>query len=356
MAFIKDIVQLGEQPYSEEDAEWDAFVTNHPNGSFLQTTQWARLKSRYNWTTYRVWIREKGKLVAGAQILFKSAALSLVKMGYVPHGPVVDWGNEELVKVLFNQIDWAIYEHRAGLLKMEPFIWQHDETGQTWEATCATHGLLHETDTVQPPRTMLIDITPSEDEILASFRSKTRYNIRLSARKEITVREATKDDLPAFNQLMQVTGTRNDFGVHEPGYYQACYELFSERGDAVILLAEFEGRPLAAVLLLKCGNQCVYLAGGSSNEERNRMPSYAVQWAAIQWAKAQGCTFYDMWGLPDADLDQLEAEFKERSDDLWGVYRFKRGFNGQVVRTVGCADKVYNKIVYKLYKRRRGIK
>ena len=69
----------------------------------------------------------------------------------------------------------------------------------------------------------------------------------------------------------------------------------------------------------------------------------------------RGCAVYDLWGLPDADVGQLEAEFKERNDGLWGVYRFKRGFNGEIARTVGCADKVYNKLVYRMYKRRRGI-
>lgn len=351
---FENMFQLGEQPYSEDDAEWDDFVEAHPNGSFLQTTQWARLKSRFNWKAYRVWVKEEGKLVAGAQILFRSAAFRMVKMAYIPHGPVVDWGNDRLVKVLFNQIDWAVYQHRAGLLKVEPFIWQRDMAQDDWLELCDRLELVTETDTVQPPRTMLIDISGSEDEVMASFRSKTRYNIRLSGRKEVTVREATPDDIPTFNALMKITGTRNAFGVHASEYYQACYELFKERDNAAILLAEYDGKPLAGVLLIKCGEQCVYLAGGSSNEERNRMPSYAVQWAAIKWAKQHGCTYYDMWGLPDEDAETLEAEFKERNDGLWGVYRFKRGFNGEVARTVGCADKVYNKLVYKLYQRRRG--
>ncbi len=352
---LDQMMQLGEKPYSDEDAEWDAFVADHPHGSFLQTTQWARLKNRFNWTSERVWVRKEGKLVAGAQILYRSAGFRMIKIGYIPHGPLVDWDNEELVQVLFGQIDRSIYQHRAGLLKIEPLLWQDDVSAETWQAYCSANDLICDTDSIQPPRTMLLDTSGSSDDIMASFRSKTRYNIRLAGRKDVTVREATSADMPAFNALMQTTGSRNDFGVHSPAYYQACYELFAERGDAVILLAEFEGKPLAGVLLVKCGKQCVYLAGGSSNEERNRMPSYAVQWAAIEWAKAHGCTDYDLWGLPDEDADTLEANFKERNDDLWGVYRFKRGFNGRVVRTVGCADKVYNKLVYKLYKKRRGV-
>lgn len=351
----KSGLKLGEKPYSEEDAEWDAFVKAHPHGSFLQTTQWARLKGRFGWKGYRVWVRDEGQLVAGAQILFRSAAFGLVKMGYIPHGPIVDWANTELVEVLFNQLDWAIYENRAGILKFEPYVWQGSDAQANWQAAIKKYDLVTDTDTIQPPRTMTIDLTPSLAEIMQGFKSKTRYNIRLAGRKGVTVREATAADLPKFNALMQQTGERNDFGVHAPQYYADTYDFFAERGDATILLAEFEGNPLAGVLLIKNGDQAVYLAGGSSNEERNRMPTYAIQWAAIEWAKAQGCSYYDLWGLPDAEPDELEAQFQERSDGLWGVYRFKRGFDGDIVRTVGSADKVYNKLVYRMYRKRRGL-
>ncbi len=83
------------------------------------------------------------------------------------------------------------------------------------------------------------------------------------------------------------------------------------------------------------------------------MPNYAVQWAAIQWAKERGCDWYDLWGVPDAAEAELEANFTTRHDGLWGVYRFKRGFGGHLKRTVGANDLVYNNLVYKLYQRRR---
>ncbi len=102
------------------------------------------------------------------------------------------------------------------------------------------------------------------------------------------------------------------------------------------------------------GKTAAYLYGASSDEERQRMPNYAVQWAAIQWARERGCTQYDLWGVPDQPEEELEANFRKYSHDLWGVYRFKRGFGGQVKRTVGTADRVYNKLVYRLYQWRQG--
>ena len=185
--------ELGEQPYSEEDAEWDTFVAAHPHGSILQTTNWARLKNRFNWAARRVWLRREGELVAGAQILFRSAAVGLLKIGYIPHGPLVDWQDEQQVDVLFNQIDLAGYEHRAGLIKMEPLLWQDEMPAAAWETFCRRQEtlMLTDTDTIQPPRTILVDLRPSLDNILANMKSKTRYNIRLAARKGVTVRQGT---------------------------------------------------------------------------------------------------------------------------------------------------------------------
>lgn len=350
---LEQFVELVEQPYSEEDAEWDAFVAQHAAGSLLQTTNWARLKSRFGWHSQRVWLRRDGQLVAGAQMLIRSAAMGLIRVAYIPHGPLVDWDDEEQLSVLLNQLDHAVYGERAGLLKMEPLLWQSLMSQADWQALCQREGCLPDTGTIQPPRTLIVDLTAPEEEILARMKQKTRYNIRLSAKKGITVRQGSAGDIPLFNQLMQVTGTRNTFGVHEPRYYQAAFELFSPN-DVALWLAEYEEKPLAAIMVFVNGNRAAYLYGASGDEERQRMPTYAVQWAAMRWAKERGCHTYDLWGVPDFLEEELEAQFGDRNDGLWGVYRFKRGFGGQLERTVGTADRVYNKMVYRLYQWRRG--
>ncbi|MBK6327739.1 MAG: peptidoglycan bridge formation glycyltransferase FemA/FemB family protein [Chloroflexi bacterium] len=344
---------LEEQPYSEDDAAWDAFVAAHPHGSILQTTHWAQLKNRFNWSSQRVWLRQDGRLVAGAQVLFKSAALGLVKMAYIPHGPLVDWQNDEQVTVLLNQIDQAAYQHGAGLVKIEPQLWQTEMPPDEWAALCARHDLLPNADTIQPPNTVLVDLRPSLDDILAAMKQKTRYNIRLAERKDITVRRGTAADLPLFNALMQITARRDGFGVHDPQYYKSVFELYAPDDHLALFIAEFAERPLAAIMVSAYGRQAIYLYGASSDEERQRMPTYALQWAAIQWAKEKGCHTYDLWGIPDAPEEELEANFADRSDGLWGVYRAKRGYGGQVRRTVGAADRIYNQTVYKLYRWRR---
>ena len=345
--------ELGEQPYSEADAEWDEFVSAHPHGSLLQTTNWARLKNRFGWSSQRVWMRRDGRLVAGAQILFRSMALGMVKLGYIPHGPIVDWDDAEQVDVLFNQIDQAAYSRGAGMVKLEPRLWQDQFPVEEWEALYRRHGCVASVDTIQPPRTIVVDLRPAEEEILAAMKQKTRYNIRLAEKKGVVVREGTAADLTAFNRLMHATGRRDSFGVHQPEYYRAAHEIFAPE-NAALWLAEYEGRPLAGVMVFSWGNSSAYLYGASSDEERQRMPAYAAQWAGMKWARARGCTSYDMWGIPDAEEADLEASFTDRQDGLWPVYRFKRGFGGTIRRTVGAADRVYNKLLHRLYTRRRG--
>ena len=200
----------------------------------------------------------------------------------------------------------------------------------------------------------MVDLRPSPDDILAQMKQKTRYNIRLAAKKDVTVRRGSLKDIPVFNKLMRQTGERDQFGVHTPMYYYAAFEIFEPMDQVALFLAEYEGRPLAGVMVFALGETAAYLYGASSSEERQRMPTYAVQWAAMEWAKTRGCRQYDLWGIPDAPEEELEASFADRHDGLWGVYRFKRGFGGQIQRTIGAADRVYNKLVYKLYQWRRG--
>lgn len=345
--------QLDEKIYSADDAQWDAFVAAHPHGSILQTTNWARLKNRFGWTSHRVWLKKDDKFVAGAQVLYRSAILGMFKMAYIPHGPILDWSDDEQVQVLFNQIDQSVYQNRAGLLKIEPFLWDHEFGPEKWSDICRRGELVCPTDKIQPPRTIMVDISKSEDDILAAMKSKTRYNIRLSARKGVTVRQGTAEDLPKFNQLIQQTSQRDGFGVHDPRYYRDAFQLFAP-DHAALLIAEYDENPLAAAFITAYGKTATYLYGASSNLERNRMPAYAVQWAAIQWAKSKGCIQYDLWGIPDESEETLEANFTERKDGLWPVYRAKRGYGGQVQRTVGAADRVYNQSFYRLYKWRRG--
>ncbi len=312
---------------------WDNFLSHHPDAHLLQTSQWGRLKSEFGW--------QAETLIAGdtgAQVLFRKLPGGFT-LAYIPKGPVGPNFDD-----LLDPLDRLCKEKRAIALKVEP-----DQWGNARGASGGTppRGLIPALHAIQPPRTITIDLRLSDDDLLARMKQKTRYNLRLALRKGVVVRAS--GDLDTFNRLMLATGERDAFGVHTPDYYRRSYEIFQSRGLCELLIAEFEGTPLAALMVFARGRRAWYFYGASANEHREAMAPYLLQWEAIRWARAQGCEEYDLWGVPDEDEATLEAEFSARADGLWGVYRFKRGFGGTVRRAAGPWDRVYNPGMYRLY-------
>jgi peptidoglycan pentaglycine glycine transferase (the first glycine) len=339
-----------------EDRAWDSWVASHRYGHLLQTSAWATLKSEFGWESQQIAVREGGDLVGGAQILYRWFPVNrpwgrLVSIAYVPKGPVVDWRDSTRVRQVLTAITAAARRHRAVFVRIEPHL--ADGALPDVAATLSAAGFRPSHETIQPRRTILVDISGSEDQILMVMKQKTRYNIRLAARKEVVVREGGSEDLVAFNRLMAVTGERSDFGVHSAAYYEAAFRLFAPRRRLALLMAEYQGRPLAALMAFALGETAWYFYGASSDDERQRMPAYLLQWEAIRWARAKGCTEYDLWGVPDEDEETLEADLTTRSDGLWGVYRFKRGFGGKLVRWIGAFDQVLMLPFYRAFTRLR---
>jgi len=331
-------------PDTPTPAAWDAFVSAHARAHVLQLSAWADLKSAYGWGAARVALRDAtGTLQAGAQLLFKPLPARLGTLAYLPMGGYVSdpvqWPQ------LWQAVRQTATDHGAAFLKWEPGIYL-----DTAPPDMAQWGFVESAQTIQPPNTVLIDISADDDSILARMNQGTRRKIRKALKNNIVYRAGNADDVAAFSALMQTTGSRNDFGVHEADYYKTLYALFVPRDYAALLLAEHEGDLLAAVMVFALGDTAWYIVGASSNEKRNLMASYGIQWQAIQWARARGCRWYDLWGVPDADEATLEAQFQQRSDGLWGVYGFKRGWGGQVKRSVGAWDLPYNRLIYTAYR------
>lgn len=319
--------------------EWNHFLEGHVNAHVLQAGGWGELKAGFGWDAVR--IVSDG---AGVQILFRKLPLGFT-VAYIPKLAI---GNQSSVSSdqFWREVDSACRKRRAIFLKIELDLW-NDQQPETWNLKLETSP-----HNIQPPRTIIIDIRGSEEEILARMKQKTRYNIRLAEKKGVTVR--AWDDISAFHAMMLVTGRRDEFGVHSLEYYRRAYELFHPAGMAELLVAEFEGRPLAALMVFALGRRAYYMYGASTDEERNRMPTYLLQWEAMKWARAKGAEEYDLWGVPDEEEATLEANFETRHDGLWGIYRFKRGFGGDVKRAQQALDRVYLPLLYKVYLWRMG--
>ena len=296
-------------------------------------------------------------LLGGASLLLRRLPWGGT-LAYAPKGPVVDWSNREYISALFVVLRETCIKRRIGILKLEPDL--PDTPGVA--ALLTEAGFRRSRQRVQPLSTIHIDLTGDEEAILGRMKPKWRYNIRLAERKGVAVREGTAADLPAIQALMDATGARDGFGVHNAAYHAAATALFglpssvlrppSAVAQMTWLLAEHEGRLLAAIAVFALGKMAWYMWGASSDEDRNLMPNHAAQWAAIRWARARGCTAYDLWGIPDEVGANPDAYVEPESwgqGGLWGVYRFKQGFGGRVVRYTGAWDMPLSRIDYALY-------
>ena len=308
--------------------DWNQFLSQHPNAHLLQIGEWGELKSAFGWKPVRV---VNGNV--GVQILFRRLPLGFT-VGYIPKA--------NFDESLLSEIDSVCKSYNAIFLKLEPDSWNDSPLplGEGLGVRVSPHN-------IQPPSTIIIDIKDAEQAILARMKQKTRYNIRLAEKKGVIVH--AWDDIESFHKMMLVTGRRDGFGIHSLEYYKRAYTLLHRKGMCEILVAEYEGKPLAASFVARNGNRAYYLYGASTDEERNRMPTYLLQWEAMKWAKARGSEEYDLWGVPDEDEATLESNFETRHDGLWGVYRFKRGFGGELKRAAQAMDRVYNPLLYRLY-------
>jgi peptidoglycan pentaglycine glycine transferase (the first glycine) len=364
----------------EERGRWDAFVAEAPTGHILQSWAWGEFKARFGWQAVRLVAEQAGEVVAGAQVLFRR--LPLFGLAYVPRGPMVD-PSAAAAPALFAALHREARRRRAIFLKIEPNLPE--------DVAVALTGLgFHPgAERVQPCTTIVVDLAPDLETIAARQKPKWRYNIGLAARRGVTVRQGSAADLAIFYELLRQTGQRDRFAIHSLAYYQ---EFFRHLGQqAHLFLAEYQGRLLAGIVITVFGRQAIYMYGASSSEQRNLMPNHLLQWEAMKWAKAQGCTAYDLWGIPDevssskfqvsgstsdeehetwnmkrgTGLEVSSSKFQapsskaeaveretwnvEHGTGLWGVYRFKQGFGGQVRRYAGAFDYVYFPALYRLW-------
>lgn len=312
--------------------EWDETLASFPNAHLLQTGEWGELKSHFGWTVIR-FSTEK----ASAQVLLRRLPLGF-HVAYLPKGPL---GAPDIE--FWNELAQECRRRKTVFLKVEPDVWEDSaEMPENLLPLDATHS-----SSIQPIQTIVLDISGGREAVLDRMKQKTRYNIHLAEKKGVTVEPWR--DFPAFGQMMNTTALRDGFGVHTTRYYELAFNVFSKQGRCELFCARYENKPLAAVMVFRNGNRAWYLYGASTNEERNRMPAYLVQWQAICWAMDQGCTEYDLYGIPDASEMILEENFTHRSDGLWGVYRFKRGFGGRIKRSFGAVDQIFLPHLYSAY-------
>jgi peptidoglycan pentaglycine glycine transferase (the first glycine) len=332
-------------------AVWRRALEQLPRDHVLQSWTWAQFKSRWGWTPLPLLLaipQHSEKPLAAALVLKRRLPWLSFSILYVPKGPILDYSDASLRRVVLAELEQVARQERAIFLKIDPDVVQSwgmnteraSPIGRKFREELQQRGWRYSAEQIQFRNTVELALQRPEAELLAAMKQKTRYNIRLAVRKGITVRLGTAADFPAIAQMYQETAARDDFAIRPIAYYLDIWNAFYEAGLAQPLLAEYEHKPVAAVILVRSGERAIYMYGASTHIERRRMPNYLLQWEAIRWARAQGCEVYDFWGAPD--------EFVE-TDRLWGVWRFKAGFQGEVVRHIGAWDYPTRPFWYWLY-------
>ena len=301
-----------------------------PGDTLLQTAEWARFKQAVGWKPLAFTIDGD----AAVLVLTRRVA-PLTALAYVPHGP-------HSAEIDLKALSAALRPH----LPANVVCVRYDLPWQDRLPEPGGHGVRKAPVDVQPPSTVLVPLRDEGEQQLAEMHKKHRYNIRLAAKKGVSVRQASVAELPTWYSLYQETAARDRITIHSLAYYRRLVDSVAAdaAGNVALQLwfAEHGGEPLSGIIVAYCGETATYLYGASSNNKREVMPNYAVQYGAMRSARAAGMQVYDLFGIPPSD---------DPAHPMYGLYRFKTGFGGAIVRRPGCWDAPLAPLRYLAYAR-----
>jgi lipid II:glycine glycyltransferase (peptidoglycan interpeptide bridge formation enzyme) len=367
---------LSMHEFQGSGSEWNALIADLPGAHLLQTWEWAELKAAFGWHMMPVYwgprdpIEERAAFdvvhaqVAAAAMVLKRSILSRgfvkrLSVMYVPRGPLLSWSDEAVRDQVLDDLEGLARRQGAVLMKIDPnavtgrkYAEQDsasaDASGRVLRVELERRGWRFSNDQVQFRNTVVLDLSLDESDLLDRMKQKTRYNVRLAERKGVSVRSGSIADIPALYRMYAETSVRDGFVIRSEEYYRKAWSTFlrpyeaHDQPSAEVLVAEVQEQPVAALFLYYFARHAYYLYGMSVSAHRDKMPNHLLQWEAIRRARRHGCALYDLWGAPD--------EFDE-ADPMWGVYRFKEGLGGEVVRTVGAWDYPASALWYRAYTR-----
>jgi lipid II:glycine glycyltransferase (peptidoglycan interpeptide bridge formation enzyme) len=322
----------------EQYPEYEAFAEHSPYGQITQSTRWHGVKP--GWRAGVVAARRGGEIIGGISVLARSLPVIGASLLYAPRGPVCDIHDEEVFSALMRGVARLAKKHRAYMFKIDPDIPESDaellDQMRARGFSRFTGGDAFET--IQARHNYRLYIGGRGcDELLASFTQKTRYNIRVALRRGVEVRVVGPERLDDFIRIMRTTGERDGFSTRPKSYFEG---MLSALGPHCRLYMAFcDGAAVAGAVATSYAGRTCYVYGASDNVHRNDMPNYLVQWEMIKWAVENGSTVYDFQGV--------SGNITEESP-LYGLYRFKKGFNGQLDTLCGEFDYIYRPMTAKL--------
>lgn len=293
-------------------AAWDGYVDQF-QGHPQQLWGWGETKAMHGWSVDRVLVKAGEETIGCAQLLVRSLPVPFRALVYIPRGPMCTPENAETV--LQGLAGHAAARHRGVALSIEP-DWDRDSD---FAAAVAAAGFRETTNTVLIPRTLILDLTRTDDELMAEMSKSTRANIRKAMRSDVEFRKV--QDGAELDQVLAVyheTAERAGFGIHEDQYYR---DIFRNMGGGSPIIGAFDGeRLLAFVWLARSGTTAFELYGGVSAEGQKQRVNYGVKWAALQAMREDGCSRYDFNGLLNDGISDFKKQFAKHENMLLGTW------------------------------------
>ena len=311
---------------------WDDLLEGSPGGGHvLQSYEWGEFKKRLDWRPVRLVLEREGEVAGVGQFLaYDTGPFVPGTLWYCTKGPWIPWDDENAIRAFFRGVLEVAGREGVHTIKIEPEVLEDQKDAK---ALLQEIGFRKARYDLNQKTTMLVDLDSPEEELLARMKGKTRYNVRLADKKGVEVIEpGFEEGWETFYGFMKDTAGRAGYPIRRSQEYlhDNMREMY-DAGRGHLFFAVHEGTPLAGIYIYTFGKKCWYIHGGSSNEKRNLMPNYLLQWKAMRWARQRGLTYYDMVGVPrPGNLNE--------DDSLWGVYRFKAGFGGEIADFLGCLD------------------
>jgi peptidoglycan pentaglycine glycine transferase (the first glycine) len=329
--------------------QWNGFLTSQPRGHLLQSYEWGELNTYLGGRIYRLGGLENGRMVGAMLLSVAPVPIPVSVPGlhlnwlYCSRGPTVESPSSPALAALIEYVQTLARREHAVVLRLEPNIADDDPNMEQWMAAYRALGFLSSPISVHGRRSWVLDIRPDTEQLLANFKMTWRQNVRVAERKGVNIRQAESDaDFDAYYDLLQATSERDAFFIHSKDYHKEILRQFASKGEAVLYLAEHEGEALAAKMLIRFGDWCWDMFGASSTNKRNLKPTYLLQYRCIQWARAQGCSYFDFRTIP---------EVLAPGEEMWGVYEYKKGFGGFSRLNIPTQEYIYRPLIYNAWRK-----
>lgn len=322
---------------SEKDL-YDQFLAGNPSGHVIQSWTWGEFKRSQGTPPLRLGVFDEDKLAASAQLTLHRVPKTKFQVAYLPKGPVIPGSPEKILPIFTEAFRTLAKEKNLIFLKTEPKVEENEE----WAQALKKSGFKKSAKWIFTEYNFLIDLTGSEEDILARMKKNGRYYIKSAHSKGVTTEvDHSEEALKKHLALQRQTAKRQNFLLHTDQYYQDLWQTLSQEKMAYLITAKYQGQVIATWIALHFGQTLYYTFGAYDTAYKELTPMHALVWAAIKLGRELECTTLDMWGAGDPELGAKQK--------IWGSHQFKENFGPKLIKYLGPYDLVFKPKFYGLF-------